>query len=507
MKKKHNNDLSNQAISGGLFETVSRHGSAGAEFLKGLRGIDYETGQVFDRSLQQISDYKINPEYVERNIKQQAGFSAEVVSVSKRNAEAIIEGRPERYSRSEDLANYGKNDTAVDIVELLDGQERATSQMKFVGDPEGLLKKIACGEGGGKNDLSRYMQVDKLELPSEQVEEMKAHCRAQSEKLKQQAEYARTNGKTELAEKLEKQSANYEQLEGKITDAGLSTDQAVDYRLNPDWETVKDIASVSHRAGIEGAKFGAAIGGGISAITNAIAVYSGNKELNEAITDTAKDTLVSAGVGYGTAFAGTAIKTYMQQSASDTFRALSKTGLPTAIVTACIAACKNVARYAQDEINEAQLAREMGMVATSMLSGAAFAALGQMAIPIPVVGGLIGSMIGYAVTNHFYQGFFNTLQEARLSAERRQLVEMKCAAAAALARRYEHDLKALFAAKVARLDSESRAMFAVLENPDSSAEALCRSMNRFAEMLGKKISISSMAELDKAMLSDDVLKI
>ena len=41
--------LKDHAITGGLFETISRHGDAGAEFLKGLRGIDYETGQVLNR--------------------------------------------------------------------------------------------------------------------------------------------------------------------------------------------------------------------------------------------------------------------------------------------------------------------------------------------------------------------------------------------------------------------------------------------------------------------------
>ena len=38
-------DITNTAISGGIFETVSRYGDAGAEFLKGLRGIDAQTGQ------------------------------------------------------------------------------------------------------------------------------------------------------------------------------------------------------------------------------------------------------------------------------------------------------------------------------------------------------------------------------------------------------------------------------------------------------------------------------
>lgn len=500
-------DLKNHAISGGLFETVSRHGDAGAEFLKGLRGIDYETGKIFDRSLIKISGYNLNPNHIEKNIKQQAGFSAEVSSVSKRNASAIIEKKTMRYTRSEDLAHYGKNNTTVDIVELIDGKEISTSQMKFVNEPDFLLKKIVRGEGGGKNDLSRYMSVDKLEVPTEQVETMKKTCQTEAQSLQRQAQSTKQSGKFELAEKLERQSKNYQELEKKITDSGLSTQEAIAYRLNPRWKTAKDIANVSHQAGIEGAKFGAAIGGGISAITNVIAVYSGDKEFGEAVMDTAIDTLASAGIGYGSTFVGTTVKTYMQQSASTATRALSKTGLPAAIVTACIATGKSVNRYAKGEIDEAELAQEMGLTATGLLSASMFTMIGQVAIPIPVLGSLIGGMVGYAITNNLYQGFFDALKDIKLSAERRQIIEMKCAAASDLAKQYERHLKAIFSEKVAQLDQESIAMFSLLENQNASAEEICNRMNRFAEMLGKKISINNMTELDAVMLSDDILKI
>lgn len=226
-------DFKDAAIAGGLFETISRHGDAGAEFLKGLRGIDYATGQKFDRSLLDVANYKINPNDVERNIKQQAGFSAEIASVSKRNAQNIIDGKAQRFTRSEDLAHYGKNNEIVDIIEVLNGKELSTAQMKFVSQPDELLKKIARGEGGGKNDYSRYMSVDKLEVATEQVEAMKATCREQAQKLKEQAQTVREKGNVALADKLDRQAENYRQLEHKITDAGLSTDEAIRYRLNP----------------------------------------------------------------------------------------------------------------------------------------------------------------------------------------------------------------------------------------------------------------------------------
>lgn len=158
----------NITIGAGLYETVSRHGAAGAEFLKGLRGIDYETGQTFAQSLLGISRQKLHPDYIKSNIKQQAGYSAEIASVSKRNAQAIKEGGTARFSRSDDIARYGRNHPVVDIVEHIGGKE-VVSQMKFVGNVNGLLDKIACGQfkKSRKNDLSRYLDADKLELPTD----------------------------------------------------------------------------------------------------------------------------------------------------------------------------------------------------------------------------------------------------------------------------------------------------------------------------------------------------
>lgn len=377
--------------------------------------------------------------------------------------------------------------------------------MKFVSDPDGLLKKIARGEGGGKSDLSRYMAVDKLEVPSEQVDTMKQTCRTQAAELRQQAQAVRQKGNDALADKLETQANNYTQLEEKIADAGMSTEEAINYRLNPRWETAKDIASVSHQAGMEGAKFGAAIGGSISLISQLIAVYSGNKELEQALLDTAKDTLVSAGVGYGSAFVGSAIKACMQQSESATTRALAKTGLPATIVSVCLATGQSIRRYAKGDIDETQLMQEMGLTASGMLSASMFTMLGQIAIPVPVLGGLIGGMVGYTLSNNFYQTFFDTLNEAQLSAQRRQLIEMKCSAARALARQYETSIKHLFAHKLQQLDAESTALFALLDAPEIDTDEFCAGMNRFAALLGKTLSINDMDDLDRAMLSDEPL--
>lgn len=54
--------------------------------------------------------------------------------------------------------------------------------------------------------------------------------------------------------------------------------------------TAIDISRTSHRAGIEGAKSGAVVGGAISLVVNIFNVAQQKKALDEAVEDVAVDT-------------------------------------------------------------------------------------------------------------------------------------------------------------------------------------------------------------------------
>lgn len=500
--KKNNTNFKNFAIGSGLQGVVERYGSAGAEFIKGYQGYDYELNKAMERGLKKISQYKIGNE---NNIKQQAGFSAEVYRVAKGNSENIINGSKNHFSRSEDLVGFGKNNPVVDIVEHFGGEVISTSQMKFVTNVKNLLNKIAKGKGGGKNDLSRYLNVDKLELPTEQVEQAKEYCRQQAKSLQEQAERTAKEGKKEISERLVKESKNYQALEKKISDSGISTEKAIQLRRNPKRETAKGIADVSHRAGIEGAKFGAAIGGSISLITNAIAVYSNDKDFSEALLDTAKDTLTSAGVGYLTAFSGSTIKGILQQSSSQVMRNLSKSGLPAMVVSTCLAASKSLYQYSSGEIELEECFTEIGATLNGMLSSATFSMIGQIAIPIPVLGGLIGGMIGYTLTNSFYHELINSRYELNLTKARREIIEMQCAATKELTEKYQQNITTLFTQKIIQLDAETEHIFSATNDPMISANKFSQRMNKFAELLGKDLPYKNQEEFDCVMLSTETL--
>ncbi|WP_374088434.1 hypothetical protein [Methylomicrobium lacus] len=488
-------------------ETVARYGNANAEYIKGYTGIDNETGQRFAKGLKDISEGKVHPDYAERNIKQQAGFSAEVATTSRDNSEAIINGSKIRTTRSDDLPQYGKNHNIVDRVQILDGNiiEGSQSQMKFVGDRNALFKKIAEDTQNGDGEFARYRGI-KLELPSEQYGDAAEYCRKKAQELRDQAEMAAgKDAPPEVVERLRRNADNYDQLAENVFDSGLTTEDAIFYREHPKMATALDIARTSHRAGVEGAKYGAVIGGAISLLTNAFSVAQEKKQFSEAALDVTTDIAKAGALGYGTAFVGSTIKSGLQQSSNQTLRVLAGTNAPALAVNICLSLGNSVKRYVTGEISEAQLLSEVGEKGAGMLSSSMMAALGQLAIPVPFVGAAIGGMIGYTLSSFFYQSALDAARGVELS--RQQLERIRAIEAAARDRiaAEQAALDAFTRREIPQLRQETECLFAVVSNGASHVDDLAAAINEYATLLGKKLQFQSMSEFEDFMDSDQPL--
>ncbi|MCR4459430.1 MULTISPECIES: hypothetical protein [Pseudescherichia] len=483
-------------------EVIERFGSAGAEYLKGYRGVNNETGQKMAKGLADVAKHKVNPDYAAQNIKQQAGFSAEIATTSRDNAEAIINRTPARTVRSDDLPEYGRNHNVVDRVQILDGTiiEGSQSQMKFVTDRDGLFSDIAKDDG----KFARYRGV-KLELPSEQYEGAATFCRNKATMLREQANKVEAQGKTEVAAKLRHEAGNYDQLADNVCDSGLTTEQAIYYREHPKLATAMDIARTSHRAGLEGAKSGAAVGGTISLVVNLFNVAQQKKELGEAIQDVAIDTAKAAALGYGTAFAGSAIKAGLQQSESQLLRAVSSTTAPALAVNICLSLGISIKRYVNNEIDEAELLAEVGEKGAGMLSSGMMAALGQIVIPVPVVGAAIGGMIGYTLSSMFYQSALEAARGAALSRERLARISAIEIEARAQIAKEKALLDDFTRREMPQLRQDTECFFKAMSHGSDNIDDLVFAINDFATLLGKKLQFQTMSEFEDFMDSDKPL--
>jgi len=387
-KKKKDNSIITDAVSLGVnSERLNRYSEAAKQFKVAYDGIDNETGQKLHQGLKGISESKINPNYADQNINQQAGYSAEVLDTAKQNAENIKNNNSERISRTDDLGRV--NDTKADQVTLdKSGNIKAGSevQMKFLKDPDTFIKKISA------KNYSEHYPDGKFSVSADQYDSIKTGLK----------EKIATIEKQELTPEKQKQLDYLKKVEKNLKKSKVSKPEAIEARLNPQKVTIKEITKVSHEAGIGAAKIGAGVGGGISLLTNTFAVYKGEKDVKTALTDTTLDTLKTGGKSYAIGFSNTAITSVMKNSSKQIVRSLGKSNAPAYIIQTAISTVKSINRLCCGEINTNEFFQEIGKNGTMLMAAAQGAIIGQTLIPIPVVGALIGGLVSTLVGSVIY---------------------------------------------------------------------------------------------------------
>ena len=154
-KDSNFDNLKKAAISGSAYDNVQRYGSAVKEHIKAYTGIDNENlNDSLKKGLKDMSKYKVNAEYVESNLKQQAGFASEVKYQARQNAEHIIKGDKVRVQNT-DLKYSGKYNELYDHVVKNGNIVVDAQQMKFVGNNANECIDKLLGK-----DFDKYYQAD-----------------------------------------------------------------------------------------------------------------------------------------------------------------------------------------------------------------------------------------------------------------------------------------------------------------------------------------------------------
>ncbi|SHH39884.1 hypothetical protein [Clostridium grantii] len=428
-KKNEHSGFIDSVIGATTTENVGRYGRASAEYIKGYNGTISNEGDIIKKGLKQVAESKVNPNFEYQNLKQQAGFAAEINYVDKINADNIINRTNIRVSRSNDvgLGNHTQFDIlAVDIEGnpiLNSDQPLWSAQMKFCGgyqtqeqiqnSSEKLVGKLASEE------WDRY-RGNKVLVPSEQCELAKKYAQEESEKLLSKANEFHANGNIEKAKILEDKAQKYSQAAKDITDSGITSQEAMFLRENPKLATAKYVAKTAHHSGVEQAKAAAVMSSAISTSRNIVCIMRGEKEVKDALKDVAVDTAAGSSTAYIIGASDTAIRGFMASSKNSVFVNLSKTNLPATIATVGVQVGKSLIRYANGEIDGVQLVEELGEKGTGMFAASWGAAIGTAIFP--GVGTAIGGMIGYMTSSAIYGTSMRVLKEEHLSAERTEKI-------------------------------------------------------------------------------------
>lgn len=509
--KERRETIENSGLAGAQTEVVQRYGSAIKEHLSAYSGVDQEKGRKFRRSLKSIARYKINPNDRERVIKSQSGFSAEVKTVARENADKIISGESIRVTRTDDIPKQaaengcvgGTNDPLFDIVSIdKDGFyiEGSGRQLKYVGkDARDCCKKLL-----GKS-YDKYREADAcFEVPKELFADVCEELDRSIDDQNKQIQLAEERRDAETAKKYREQLGRTQKTRNNLREGKLTTAEAIEARLHPKISTAKDILGVSHRAGTETAKSGAAIGGGMSFIRNSVAVMKGDEDVSSAITSVAMDTASAAGLSYATGFVGSAIKGGMQNASSSYIQALSKTNLPGTIVTVVVETGKTLSKYADGKIDGTECLTELGEKGAGMLASAMGATIGQALIPIPILGGMIGGMFGYALSSMYYENLVSALNEAKLAKEQRTQIEAECKNAIAAIQEYRLEIELV----VRNYFIDQRQIFTSalcqIEESFHTADVnqMIKGANQLTEALGEEVLFRTSEELDDIMGGD-----
>jgi len=517
-RKMDKNTAINAGLAGANADTVRRYGSAYKEHSVAYSGIDNETGEQLSKSLKKIFGYKINPEYEKSNINQQAGYCAEVKVVARDNAEKAIRGEEtKRAIRTDDMIkqsdgkgnNIGHtNDQLYDFAEVdkngihIKGSER---QLKFVGE-----NSTKCAEKLLSKDYNKFRDKGApIEVPSDFYEGVQKELESKSENYRKQINASEKKGNLKTASKKREMLERTEETKKLLRKSSVSKEEAIEARLNPELSTKKDTNKILHRSGTEAAKNAAMIGGGISLIRNLVAVIKGAKKPTDAVIDVTKDTAVSGGLGYTTGLFGAAIKGTMQNSQTKFLRGLSKTNLPAIVVAITWETSKTLARYANSEIDGTDCLTELGEKGTGMLASAGAAAIGQALIPIPIVGGLVGGMAGYAMSSSYYNELVNALKDAKLAREERLQVEAECRETINAIKEYRSEIELVinnYLQEQKQIFDSALSEIETAYNTDD-ADGFIKGTNQINKKLGGKPLFESKKEFDEIMKNPTVIRI
>ncbi len=236
---------------------------------------------VLDR-LEEISKRKINPKYINQNINQQAGYSAEIKEQAHVNANNILAGKRERIVQYDDLSseqkaqvkklfpNYATPSKNHELVDYISVDEKGNVipgtavQSKFVGrNGEECFKKLLS------KDYEKYFENGaKMKIARNHYGDFQRAINTRIKSLESRIAKQKGLGDFQKATSLERELQKCKTIKAHTRPASATKAEAIEARLNPNLSTAKDVTSISHQAGMNAAQTGALIGGVVSLATN-----------------------------------------------------------------------------------------------------------------------------------------------------------------------------------------------------------------------------------------------
>ncbi len=414
-KEKDFTNEVNMAVSAGL----ERFAFANAEHFK------------THTDLSKVASSKINTEYADNNYRQQAGFSAEIKTTARTNAQNILDGKSTRVSRTDDVGDV--NHPQFDLIEvdkngnpILDknGNYRGGSQQK-------VFQKVESYRKLHGKEFNHYKDAV-IDVPSDQINDIKKDWDNQVSKLEKQKQNRVENGDSNKANDLQKKIDDIKNAKGRLRDAKISTKEAMEARKNHNISIAKDIGKISHKAGVESAKIGGAISGGINSAKGIYAYYKGKKTGKEALQDMAVDTSKATALSYASGATSSAIGGILKTSSNQIAQNLAKGSTPTIILQSGVILAKQAKNLLSGKIDLNEFVENIGQegttLATSLTGANLGAVIGTAVMPGvgTIIGGVIGGMTASIMSSAVYSELQKSINDTKISNQQREAIKNYC---------------------------------------------------------------------------------
>ena len=262
-----------------------------------------------------------------------------------------------------------------------------------------------------------------------------------------------------------------------------------------------NLAAEFHRAGVE-----AAAG---AAVDNMVAVIEGKKEPGEAIKDLVKVTGTSAALFYAAGGAVSVISHSLSASSNSLARMLGQAGVPGKVVAAVLSTAGIIKNYIYGKITASECIAQLGETGIATSTAAAGMYVGAVVIPLPVIGSLIGGMVGYMLSGKVFTALSGALSSAKLARKERIRIEKECGESIRRIQEYRRQLDEItekyFKENRKVFDEALGDMVSGLKLGD--ADGYIHGAGKIIQQLGGKVSFRNMDEFDELMKSDDIIKL
>lgn len=278
----------------------------------------------------------------------------------------------------------------------------------------------------------------------------------------------------------------------------------------------KAMLSEAHQSGLEAGNIGGAIAGGISGVAGLVRLARGEAEPGEIMAQVAID----AAKGYAASYASAAISKASTHAIREGFTRMGgvklgeaasasfvKSNAHVALAAGIVQSGKSLARYMNGEIDDAELLSEISHTAMTGASAFYYGALGQLVIPVPVLGAFIGSTVGYFVGNMLHQSGLISLGETaavKIARERKERIEAMCLTAIPLMRAHRLELDQLVQEHFAGRRKQLCGAFDGLESAlvDWDGGGFLASLEQVNQVFATALPFKNQEEFDAMMLDD-----